>query len=624
MKTFVVSLKRREDRRQLFSNTNDIRYSIFDAFDGNELSHQWLLNNGFDTNKNWIDPINNTHITHGEVGCFLSHYHLWAKCIVLNEPIIILEDDAIITDRFSIDEIKEKFDSGYNFMYLGHREMARSKRLDDTFVVPTYPYWTVGYALTPQAAQILVNDRIRKNIIPVDEYLPLMMDRLKPIGYRENVIDPWDRSVGGTDVDPIDRYQYFLDFVPHTITVGSDDSKCERLHDSAMQHNIWVNNIGKNVEWNGSNMSGPGGGQKINLLRSHIENLPDHDVVLFMDGYDVFVNDTIDEILRRYLEFKCKVLFAAEEWCWPDESLADQFPDGQTKYRYLNSGLIIGRVDELKKILAQPIEDYEDDQLYYQKQFLSGRFDIQLDYECYIFQCHDTTVGSNRASELNPGSKNQLTNMITQCCPCIYHGNGGEEAKEHFDKLYNIFFAGLITYIPTHNYEILDKDMLLVDFMTPQMCDDLIELANKHGGWGSLSYDKFPAQEIRYKELSLWVDMEKHWKKHLYPIIEKYWYPMEMYGMRDAFVMRYAMDTQRKLNLHTDASLVTGSVKLNDDYEGAELVFPRQGITNKDIPVGKCILFPGTVTHAHECTELLSGVKYSLTMWSSRYPGDIV
>ena len=99
---------------------------------------------------------------------------------------------------------------------------------------------------------------------------------------------------------------------------------------------------------------------------------------------------------------------------------------------------------------------------------------------------------------------------------------------------------------------------------------------------------------------------------------------MEMYGMRDGFVMRYAMNTQRKLNLHTDASLVTGSVKLNDNYEGAELVFPRQGISNKDIPIGKCILFPGTVTHGHECTELKSGVKYSLTMWSCRYPGDMI
>ena len=73
---------------------------------------------GFDTNKNWIDPINKTHISQGEVGCFLSHYLLWKKCIDLNEPILILEDDAIITDEFDIEKI-EKLTDEYNFIYLG-------------------------------------------------------------------------------------------------------------------------------------------------------------------------------------------------------------------------------------------------------------------------------------------------------------------------------------------------------------------------------------------------------------------------------------------------------------------------------------------------------------------------
>ena len=97
---------------------------------------------------------------------------------------------------------------------------------------------------------------------------------------------------------------------------------------------------------------------------------------------------------------------------------------------------------------------------------------------------------------------------------------------------------------------------------------------------------------------------------------------MQMYGMRDAFVMRYSVDTQKSLPMHNDASLVTGSVKLNDDYKGASLRFPRQKISNDDIPIGKMILFPGMVTHGHECTTLEEGVKYSFTMWSSRYPGD--
>ena len=55
----------------------------------------------------------------------------------------------------------------------------------------------------------------------------------------------------------------------------------------------------------------------------------------------------------------------------------------------------------------------------------------------------------------------------------------------------------------------------------------------------------------------------------------------------------------------------------------ADLWFPRQKISNHDIPVGKMILFPGMVTHAHECTQLIDGVKYSLTIWTQRYNGDL-
>lgn len=37
----------------------------------------------------------------------------------------------------------------------------------------------------------------------------------------------------------------------------------------------------------------------------------------------------------------------------------------------------------------------------------------------------------------------------------------------------------------------------------------------------------------------------------------------------------------------------------------------------------KRLCSPGQVTHGHECSELTKGVKYSLTMWSSRYNGDV-
>jgi len=55
------------------------------------------------TKKDW-DEIQVTPLSHkrtmdklGVHGCFFSHFRLWKKCVELNEPIIILEHDAIIT-----------------------------------------------------------------------------------------------------------------------------------------------------------------------------------------------------------------------------------------------------------------------------------------------------------------------------------------------------------------------------------------------------------------------------------------------------------------------------------------------------------------------------------------------
>ena len=86
--------------------------------------------------------------------------------------------------------------------------------------------------------------------------------------------------------------------------------------------------------------------------------------------------------------------------------------------------------------------------------------------------------------------------------------------------------------------------------------------------------------------------------------------------------MKYSNDTQKTLGLHNDAALVTGSMKLNDDYTGATLVFPRQGLTNSEIPPGKLLLFPGPLTHGHHVSPLESGIKYSFTTWTARWKGD--
>ena len=361
-------------------------------------------------------------------------------------------------------------------------------------------------------------------------------------------------------------------------------------------------------------MEGPGGGQKLNCIRRALNGLPDNDVVIFTDGFDVFWTNTVYEVVGRFLEMKAEVVFAAEKYLWPNKHL--RFPPAPTPYRYLNSGCFIGRVAELRKILATLIHDSADDQLYIQHRFLSGQYDIKLDYEGYIFQTNSETVSIK---------KGVVFNSETRCYGCIYHGNGGEDAKKHFNYLYNqLYLEEKFAPLTVSDYKVIGNEMLLVDFLTPTQCEEWIRIGEEHAGWNPHSADKFPSHDIHLKELGLWDEVEAWWGRVASKVFEAYWKPTLNYHLRKAFIMKYSDDTQKTLGLHTDASLVTGSVKLNDDYEGATLIFPRQEVTNRDIPVGKMILFPGQVTHGHHVDPLISGTKYSATFWSARYKGDIL
>ena len=601
MKVKVINLPQREDRRNWFTETNqealtDFNWEFVDAVEGNGLTYEDLQRMDFDTDKNWRDPLLKRTLTKGEVGCFLSHYKLWEECAEGEEPYLILEDDAFLKEAPKYEWIDGDLTD------LTHKEM-----LPDGVVGKQvcYAYWTAAYILTPRGAQTLLDTDIDKNLIPVDEYLPRMTDRVKMTSVDK--AGQTNRSGLGTDVEPRSHQSFLIDFSVHNLTCHDSDQKAGKL----LATNPDVVNI-LNEEWKGGTMEGPGGGQKLNCLRQYIEDLPDHDVVVFTDGFDVFWTRSLDEVVGRWLEMKSEVVFAAEKYLWPNKHL--RFPPCATPYRYLNSGCFIGRVGELKRILQTPLYDSADDQLYIHHRFLSGLFSIKLDYEQYIFMTNEDRV------EIR---SNNVYNPETKCFGCVYHGNGGDTAKRKFKALFSAQYPEL-TYanLEVKDYKVIGNEMLLVDFMTPSQCEEWIKIGNENGSWTPHEADKFPSHDIHLKTLGLWDEMDGWWNKVAARVFEDYWKPTHNHHLRKAFLMKYSADTQKTLGLHNDASQITGSVKLNEDYEGATLIFPRQDVTNKDIPIGKMIIFPSMVTHGHFVDELKSGIKYSLTCWSARFKGE--
>jgi hypothetical protein len=101
----------------------------------------------------------------------------------------------------------------------------------------------------------------------------------------------------------------------------------------------------------------------------------------------------------------------------------------------------------------------------------------------------------------------------------------------------------------------------------------------------------------------------------IWPQLLTVWPYVDYHGLRDAFVIRYAPGEQESMRIHHDVAQISGSIKLNDSYSGAELVFRRQGFDNADVGVGEMLVWPSLVTHPHETAHLDSGVKYALTVW---------
>lgn len=644
---FVINLNRRPDRLQhMTKQLEGHQWVRCPAVDGKGASLKNMRMRGWYPDTLWRDPLLKRQLTNTEVGCFISHYKCWQKVIETGRPAIIFEDDIEIIKDLALDEYENILQS-CDLLYLGYREMAQAVPVGSNLCRPVYPYLLSSYCITPAGAQKLLAPDVKNNVIPVDEYVPIMIgydhvgnpdvnsnirshvdryrsySKLNALAYTDPYVRQLSRSILGSDIENGDKMEQKQ---THVITVATDESKAVLLKTSAERFNINLNNLGAGVEWGGGDMTGPGGGQKINLVKSFLNTVDDNDVVLFVDGYDVVINDDMQTILERYNDMNGDVIVAAEKNCWPSKDMADKFPDTHTAYRYPNSGLYIGKVQALKALFRDNLTDREDDQLYLQRAILNApmlNIKVVLDIENYIFQC----IASTNEAELVVKSNKQLLNTETRCCPCILHGNGGDRDKLKFEN--TVEALGLskseVNFLPVRDsMEVIGPDILMTDFLTHAECQKLIEKAEKYGQWESMYGDKFPGQELRIRtlDINLFNKLEEHFKYQINPVIEKYWWPLQMYGLRDAFIIKYTPETQKSLACHHDASLVSTICYLNDEYTGGDTYFPRQKFSTEDVPVGKMVFWPGQVTHGHEGREVTSGSKYALVIWTQRRPGD--
>jgi hypothetical protein len=144
-------------------------------------------------------------------------------------------------------------------------------------------------------------------------------------------------------------------------------------------------------------------GLKLKLMRDYVFSLDVNDVVLFIDAYDVFFTGKSDDILERFDSFEKPIVFGSETSCSPDGSLGEKYPPSSTEFRFLNSGLTIGKVWALRECFKDYVYvDEINDQLWWSHKFLERQDLIELDYNnriflnCYSLNRHDISVSDDQ------------------------------------------------------------------------------------------------------------------------------------------------------------------------------------------------------------------------------------
>lgn len=143
---------------------NNINVEYWNAFDGtsnsiiipNNLIHESFIK--------FLRPVNSKMMT-TEIACVMSHFSLWCHCIVINQPIIILEHDAFVIKEFKY----HKNENSIN--YLGNRQQWENKSIDNPSCLVniegygyTFMRATHAYSIDPPMARSLVSYLIKEGI----------------------------------------------------------------------------------------------------------------------------------------------------------------------------------------------------------------------------------------------------------------------------------------------------------------------------------------------------------------------------------------------------------------------------------------------------------------------------
>lgn len=126
-----------------------------------------------------------------------------------------------------------------------------------------------------------------------------------------------------------------------------------------------------------------------------------------------------------------KIVFSAEKACYPDTSLAAQYPPGKSEWMYVNGGGFWTTCGAFAQLYEDTHQSAMNDQLWLSHLFLS--LGTGLDDGCKLFQ----TIAFESEDDFEYSPRGYLYNRKTKTYPTFIHGNG----RTDMSRIYQLMAA---------------------------------------------------------------------------------------------------------------------------------------------------------------------------------------
>ncbi len=207
--------------------------------------------------------------------------------------------------------------------------------------------------------------------------------------------------------------------------------------ESCHQHNITPVILGWNEKWIGF-------GKKSMIIREYLRSLPEDEIVISVDPFDVIFLCGLDEIENKFnkmhVSFLCGALklgkFNGAIYNYEFNKTGKKLPETLTNYKFLNTGTWISRAGYACYLIDELVNNYHMEETSMDQQIITGiyildSYEIDIDWKCEIFHNLLFKDFITRRPDLNDLEflDGRIINTASASRPCIIHASGNTNMK---------------------------------------------------------------------------------------------------------------------------------------------------------------------------------------------------